>query len=158
MTSMNSRILRAACGCVLGATFILPGLPTMACGPEFSPPVLTQESRPDGPPDAYAAGRLGVVLPTYVHSHLVIAYRYLSGKPLSPAEQRQFVALWNRYDAGDQQGQDVGADSSYWNYILRAWAKQANASLPNSPQTGQTDNGMASLSNTYDSYGNCYTN
>ena len=154
---MSSRALRAVCTCVVAASVVMPALPTMACGPDFSPPVLTQASRPDGPPDAYAAGRLGIVLPTYVQSYLVIAYRYFSGKPLSSDEQRQFVALWNKYHPSDGQQQIDSGDSSAWDSALQAWEQKTNLSVPNATQNSQPNNGMATLPQTYQSYSNCYT-
>ena len=50
-------------------------------------PILFFEVRPDMPIDDYVDGRLGIVQPAYARSHLVVAYRYLSGKPLSDAER-----------------------------------------------------------------------
>lgn len=154
---MISRTLRAACTCLVGATFILPALPTMACGPDFSPPVLTQTSRPDGPPDAYAAGRLGVVLPSYVQSYLVIAYRYFSGKPLKVEEQSQFTALWNKYHPSDRQ-QLIGAgDSSDWDSALDAWERETGQYILNIKPNAGPNKGMVSIPGTYESYNNCYT-
>jgi hypothetical protein len=58
-----------------------------------STPALTFRVRPDAPVERYVAGNLGVVLPEYARSHLVVAYRWLSGKPLTPAEQKGVTAL-----------------------------------------------------------------
>jgi hypothetical protein len=43
----------------------------------------------------FGAGKLGVVLPSYARSYLVVAYRYLIGIPLDPAEQQAALALWS---------------------------------------------------------------
>jgi hypothetical protein len=51
-------------------------------------PRLHYEVRPDYPIDAYVDGKLGIVQPTYARSHLVVAYRYLSGNPPSAAERQ----------------------------------------------------------------------
>lgn len=49
---------------------------------------------PDIPLEKYAAGRLGLVQPTFARSYLVVAYRYASGVPLTPDEQFAASALW----------------------------------------------------------------
>jgi len=58
-----------------------------------STPAFSFRVRPDPPIDLYVEGRLGVLQPSYARSHLVIAYRHLSGKPLSEAERAGFTAL-----------------------------------------------------------------
>jgi hypothetical protein len=58
-----------------------------------NPPVLELDNRPDAPLEGYAAGRLGIVEPSYAHSHLVVAYRYLSGRPLTQVEQQGVLKL-----------------------------------------------------------------
>src|SRR5882672_1079140 len=58
-----------------------------------NPPLLEFDNRPDAPIDRYFAGRLGIIEQTYARSYLVVAYRYLSGHPLTAAEQKGVVAL-----------------------------------------------------------------
>lgn len=58
-----------------------------------NPPILHFENRPDAPIERYIAGRLGIVEPTYARSHLVIAYRWLSGHPLNGKEQTDVAAF-----------------------------------------------------------------
>jgi hypothetical protein len=55
------------------------------------------ESRvhPDLPLDRFAAGRLGIIKPTWDRSHLYVAYRYLTGRGLDAAEQKAMLTLWN---------------------------------------------------------------
>lgn len=55
--------------------------PVLACGPEDPTAATFLTKRPDAPIDNYLAGRLGVIQPTYARSHLVVAYRWLSGNP-----------------------------------------------------------------------------
>lgn len=45
--------------------------------------------------NAYAAGQLGILRPTFAMSYLVVAYRYLSGSPLKQDEQKAITTLWN---------------------------------------------------------------
>lgn len=56
-------------------------------------PMAFYEARPDFPIDNYVAGHLGIIQPTYARSHLVVAYRYLSGNPPSDAEREGFGDL-----------------------------------------------------------------
>lgn len=56
-------------------------------------PVLALELRPDPHIDQYIDGRLGIVMPTFARSHLVTAYRYFSGNPLSAVEREGFREL-----------------------------------------------------------------
>jgi hypothetical protein len=42
----------------------------------------------------FAAGRIGVVQPSYARSYLYTAYRYLSGRSFTPGEQKAMVELW----------------------------------------------------------------
>ena len=75
------------------ATAIVVMAPLLDSCTYDNPPVLELDNRPDAPIEGYAAGRLGIVEPTYAHSHLVVAYRYLSGLPLSPIEQQGVLKL-----------------------------------------------------------------
>lgn len=56
-------------------------------------PMAFYEARPDFPIDKYVDGHLGILQPTYARSHLVVAYRYLSGNPPSDAEREGFGDL-----------------------------------------------------------------
>jgi hypothetical protein len=49
---------------------------------------------PDVPLEKFAAGRLGIVKPTFARSYLVVAFRYASGAPLTKDEQLAASALW----------------------------------------------------------------
>ena len=64
------------------------------CGPFFPDAIFTYKSHPGRPLKWYAEGKLGVVLPSFDRSYLVVAYRYLSGRPLSASESRDAVRSW----------------------------------------------------------------
>jgi len=66
--------------------FLMPFVTVQACGPDFFPDVFVRRIRPDNPKE-YAAGKLGVLLPSYPRADLVVAYRYLNGGALTGAEQ-----------------------------------------------------------------------
>jgi hypothetical protein len=65
-----------------------------SCGPYFPDAVFTYQKRPGAPLNSYAQGHLGVVLPTFTRSYLLIAYRYLAGRPLSQSEREGAVSYW----------------------------------------------------------------
>lgn len=84
-----------------------------ACGPFFSPDVFVLRLRPDKPKE-FAAGSLGILLPTYPRQDLVVAFRYLNGGTLAPAEQAAYEPLfamgdpdrdqhWESYNQGSHQ-------------------------------------------------------
>jgi hypothetical protein len=90
--------VRVAIILLLVAVFIRPG---NGCGPFFSEDVFANTVDPDGPYSNYIAGHLGLVEGTYRVRHLVIAYNALSGRGLSPAEQK-----------GAQQAEDYYTSAS----------------------------------------------
>ena len=68
------------------ALVALSSRPTPAPGCSFSDPTLfVTPYVPDTPPARYVAGELGVLQPTWIRAYLVVAYRHLSGAPLTPA-------------------------------------------------------------------------
>ncbi len=69
--------------------------PARSCGPFRSEVKFTYSLHPDFPLGIYAAGNLGIVNEAYARSYLVVAYRYLNGKPLSVPEQKSVLNLWH---------------------------------------------------------------
>ena len=69
---------------VLGV-FAVPGL---GCSHEGSSAVFTQVHGPDRPYSAYVRGRLGVIGRQYAIRNMVVAYDILSGRGLTPIEQK----------------------------------------------------------------------
>jgi hypothetical protein len=76
---------------------VLALLTAQACGPDFVPDVFVLKLRPDKPKD-FAAGKLGVLLPTYPRADLIVAFRYLNGGVLSPAEQAAYAPTYAESD------------------------------------------------------------
>ena len=68
-----------------------------ACGPFFETVVLTYATHPEPPLADYAAGRLGVLQPTWRRTYLIVAYRYLTADALSKDGQAAAVALWEKW-------------------------------------------------------------
>lgn len=76
-----------AAGLVVAGILLLPShLPS--CGPFFPETIFTYREYPGEPLDRYMGGQLGVIQPTYQRRYLFVAYRYLSGKPLTRKEQQ----------------------------------------------------------------------
>jgi len=60
----------------------------LACGPFTLETIFVHTVHPTYPLAQFAAGRIGVVQPSYARSYLYTAYRYLSGRTFSPSEQK----------------------------------------------------------------------
>ena len=75
--------------CFLFATVIFNPSDLPSCGPIF-PDAIFVEKRTPPLPD-YIQGRLGVLQPTFDRKYLFIAYRYLSGQPLTEEEKRSLT-------------------------------------------------------------------
>jgi hypothetical protein len=82
-------------------TAMLVGALAIACGPIFPKTVFRYRRHPDFPRTAFLTGDLGVVQPSYARSYLVIAYRYLAGRPLSAVEREQVRDYWKDRGSAD---------------------------------------------------------
>ena len=78
----------------LSVSFLVP-YRTQACGPFFTDAIFVYTKHPDFPLEAFAAGKLGVLQPSYARSYLVVAYRSLTGNSLSATEAKGMKALWD---------------------------------------------------------------
>lgn len=83
----------------------------LACGPFFDDAVFVYSSHPDAPLKLYAGGNLGVLQPTYARSYLVLAYRYLSDKPLKGEEIAGAMNLLN-FRLGSQETSPEAAEAT----------------------------------------------
>lgn len=86
---MNRRVLAGVLAAV-GLSFVS----VQACGPDFTGDVFVYTLHPDAPKD-FAAGKLGVLLPTYPRADLAVAYRYLIGGALSKDEQEAYAPTYS---------------------------------------------------------------
>jgi hypothetical protein len=91
---MRTRLKFALLATVLLALAVYHSRLSRACSPQaFMPyPIFINTLHPDLPIGPFDKGRLGVIQPTYSSIYLLVAYRNLEGRPVSPAEQD---ALWN---------------------------------------------------------------
>lgn len=85
--------LMTALGVLTAVTLVAPPA-VLACSFN-SQPYFTWTKHPDLPTNKFAKGDLGLLDGGYARSYLLVAYRYLAGKPLSEAEQKGAVELWN---------------------------------------------------------------
>jgi hypothetical protein len=87
--------------CVVTAA-MMPMFIAEACGPDFEPDVFVRKMRPDQPKE-FAAGKLGVLLPTFPRADLAVAFRYLNGGELSATEQQAYTPTYSYLDREWQQ-------------------------------------------------------
>ena len=85
-------IFRLLISTVLLIAFVSNILP---CGPAFVTPIFQYKNAPDNPYQNFAAGKLGILKPTYHRIVLLAAYRYLNGGGFSQPEQNALVEVWN---------------------------------------------------------------
>jgi hypothetical protein len=57
--------------------------------------VFVADQQPEPPLDNFAAGRLGVIQPTWETTYLYAGYRYLAGIGLDPEEQKVLLTVWD---------------------------------------------------------------
>lgn len=94
---------------ILLAIVLLNGTTALACGPFTLEAVFVHTVHPAYPLDQFAAGRIGVVQPSYARSYLYTAYRYLSGSSFTPSEQKALVSLWRErldFHSGEEGDSD----------------------------------------------------
>lgn len=119
-----------------------PFASVQACGPDFSPDVFVHQIHPDHPRE-YAAGKLGILLPSYPRADLAVAYRYLNGGVLTPAEQQgyqptpSFAEEVRGEDAADASQAEAAANGAQ--YIeppgpADVWLKTRNRYAPAEPE------------------------
>jgi hypothetical protein len=88
------------------------------CGPIFEIPMIVPSISPDVPLQLFSEGKIGVPQPTYARSYLVVAYRYLSGTPLSAAEREAFLEYWEwRLNLNESKERDA---------VIKAWLTARN--------------------------------
>jgi hypothetical protein len=94
--------------------------PAFACGPSYITPVFDYKHAPEEPFENFAAGRIGIVKPTYRRVVLFAAYRYLNGGGFSAAEQKGLVDVWNaEFNNRSFDDDDVSE-------AVKAWVERRN--------------------------------
>ena len=107
----------------------MAALPALSCGPFVDSPVFIYNYNPDLPLSLYAQGKLGLIKPTFARSYLYVAYRYLTGSPLSADEQRG-VMTYLDYRLGLSNTLDVRQNSFISKDATNGGEPQVQEDLP----------------------------
>ena len=104
---MRRKYLRSLVAVLLAVLFF-NSMPALACGPFMIEAVFVHTVHPTYPMERFAAGRVGVLQPSYARSYLYAAYRYLNGSGFTPAEQRVLTEFWDdrlnyRWSSGEEE-------------------------------------------------------
>src|ERR1035437_3326838 len=91
---------------------------TLPCGPGYVTPLFDTTSAPENPYSDYAAGKLGIIKPTFRRSVLFAAYRYIASSGLNAAEQQAVADVWNA-DIKNQDFKDSSIDE-----VVNAWVER----------------------------------
>jgi hypothetical protein len=122
---MTLRVLRIAfVALLLLIVFTIPSA-IYSCGPFLESAIFSFRDRPDGPPENFAGGKLGIVRPDFRQAYLVIAYRYFSGLTLTSEQQKAALDVWNRNAVPAHPSEDEA---------ISTWIKARNR-IPNLPAT-----------------------
>jgi tetratricopeptide (TPR) repeat protein len=110
-----------------------PLLVVLACGPDFQAEVFTPGSHPEDT-RVFATGKLGILQARYWQADKIVAYRYLIGGHLSPAEQAVYnpplpAASHLSWQAQQQAEQEQTA-ASRWVAARARFTRQTLASAP----------------------------
>ena len=98
---------------VLIAVFLSNALP---CGPGYITPLFDTTSAPENPYTDFAAGRLGIIKPTFRRSVLYAAYRYVAGSGMNTAEQQAIVEVW-KADIDNKDFRDDSVDQAVKTWV-----------------------------------------
>jgi len=139
--------------------FVLLALFTaQACGPDFFPDIFVLKLRPDHPKE-FAAGKLGVLLPTYPRADLMVAFRYLNGGTLTSAEQAGYEPTYamsdpeweKQWDADNAASKPGGDPVQVWKGLRDRYAGPAPAVQPQRTDATPEPGGFTAQT----SYDNC---
>lgn len=133
--------------CLLAFVLLFTATPPVsACGPFMVEAIFVHTVHPGYPMDRFAAGRIGVVQPTYARSYLYVAYRYLSGSSFTPDEQKALTSLWkDRLEFGWSAGEED------W---LKLWLEARRKVVSQDPEPISVYRSREKP-NEYESYLNC---
>jgi hypothetical protein len=92
--------------------FTLNALP---CGPAYLTPLFDSKHAPENPYEDFAAGKIGILKPSYNRSVLFAAYRYLNGGGFNSSEQKAMVDVWKaEFDNKDYKNDDISEFVKAW--------------------------------------------
>src|SRR2546421_731202 len=145
MTLKQSLRAIVALALITAVVILLPPR-TNACGPFFTDAIFVFTKHPDFPLEQFANGKLGVVSPSWARSYLVVAYRNLSGAPLSQTEAKDVKSLW-------EERLNLSSDGGSENWS-RKW-NEARAKVPGTQPVQFDDYRNREKPNEYESFLNC---
>jgi hypothetical protein len=119
---MVSRIKTRVLIGVVAIAAAVPLLVVMACGPDFQPEVFVPVDHPENT-KVFAAGKLGVLQPSYARVDRVVAYRYLTGGKLSDAEKAAYLSRPDQGAMQDWQSQQAALPVNQWRVARAAVLK-----------------------------------
>lgn len=129
------------------AIVLLTTTSVFACGPFVLEAVFVHTVHPTYPLERFAAGRIGVLQPTYARSYLFVAYRYLEDAPFTPEEQQALTGLWkDRLEYGWSAGDED------W---VKGWLAARRKVVPADPAPISVYRSREKP-NDYESYINCH--
>lgn len=67
----------------------------LPCGPAYITPIFDYKKAPENPYENFAAGKIGILKPSYHRSVLFAAYRYFNGGSFNAGEQKALIDVWN---------------------------------------------------------------
>jgi hypothetical protein len=137
---------RALVAGLLLAGFIFSPSDLPSCGPFFPEAVFTATHIPPLPD--YYRGNLGVLQPTYARKYLFVAYRYLSGQPLSEEEIQSLL------DDSSNSSSKWQADLFMIPNAIEEWLK-ARDRIPGMNPLRDIDFFRKTGVNEWSSYSNC---
>ncbi|MGI9054430.1 MAG: hypothetical protein ACR2F2_01375 [Pyrinomonadaceae bacterium] len=118
----NIQILFSA---ILICAFCLSIFP---CGPAYITPIFDYTAAPENPYQNFAAGKIGILKPTYHRSVLFAAYRYFNGGTFSASEQNALVDVWNADFNNKEYIDDDVAEA------VKTWVEERKAVVENEEQ------------------------
>jgi hypothetical protein len=90
----------------------------LPCADSYITPVFKYAHAPENPYENFAAGRLGILQPTYRRVVLYAAYRFLNNQPFASDEQKALVEVWN----AEFRNQDLKESDS--NEAVKKWLEK----------------------------------
>ncbi|MBX3244984.1 MAG: hypothetical protein KF685_11050, partial [Acidobacteria bacterium] len=90
----------------------------LPCGPAYVSPVFDVRRAPEFPYTDFAAGKIGIVKPTFSRSVLFAAYRYINGGSFNAIEQEAMIKIW-KAEFRNESFDDKSVDEA-----VKAWVER----------------------------------
>jgi hypothetical protein len=128
----------------------LASLRVGACGPSFLEPIFAFDTRPDLDLRSFAAGRIGIIQPTYNRTFLFAAYRNFNNHPFTPDEQAALEKVW-RAELYREDDNEIKTNEAVKNWIAERKKVLVGEDEPKIYTARTYDNG-------YEFFPNCTAN